>query len=267
MAKPEVHATEPMQADVTASTPAAGVQHAVWRAVLIALVSAKVALLAGSVVLYFGWGRAWHRRWGATDNEVATPLPGDDLVPNPRINVTHALTIDAPPSAVWPWLVQMGQGRGGFYSYTWIENLLKADIANSNRVLPEFQNLQVGDVVPLAAASKDLPGGISFPVALLEPQQLLVLHGDTRLGDGAGAPPVKPGTFVNTSWGFYLFPAEDGHRTRLVERWRVDYTPSDENKVVWSVGMEAGAFIMQRRMLLGVRERAEALAAEERKPV
>ena len=92
------------------------------------------------------------RRWGATTAELQRPLPGDDLVPHSRAGYTQAITIRAPVAAVWPWLVQIGQGRGGFYSYEGLENLVGCDIHNAERVLPEFQILASGDLLRPEAA-------------------------------------------------------------------------------------------------------------------
>lgn len=169
-------------------------------------------------------------------------------MPTPRINATHAITIRASAAEVWPWLVQIGQGRGGFYSYEWIENMMGLDIRNANRIIPEFQHLQVGDAIPFT------PDGFSVPVAIIEPEHALVLHGDTRTGNVPNA--LAPlGGYVNVTWGFYLCERADG-ATRMVERWRVDWSP--QNMLFYRLLMEPGAFVMEQRMLRGIKERAEA---------
>ena len=91
--------------------------------------------------------RPWYRKWGATDAEVDRSLPGDDLVAYPKGDYTHAITIRASAAEIWPWLVQLGQGRGGFYGYEWIENLVGCQIHNADHIIPEFQHLEVGDSV------------------------------------------------------------------------------------------------------------------------
>lgn len=202
--------------------------------------------------IYWKWVRPRHQRWGATDNEVSHTLPGDELILAPRINVTHAIPVDASPSQIWPWLVQLGQGRGGFYSYDWIENAMGLDIHTAPRILPEHQDLKVGDLIPLA------PDGFGIPVAILEPERALVLHGDTRI-PGKNAPPVKEGEFLAVSWGFYLFPQADG-TTRLVERWRADWTPTTVNEFAYRGILEPGAFLMERKMLLTLKSRAESMS-------
>jgi hypothetical protein len=143
-----------------------------------------IGLAAGAAAIYASVVRSWHLRWGTLDDEVDRALPGDELVPNAPLCATHAVTINAPIDQVWPWLVQIGQGRGGFYSYEFIENALGADIHNANRILPEFQNLKMGDQVPLAQ------GGFGLPVAILVEPRTLVLHGDTRL-DPNGMPSLR----------------------------------------------------------------------------
>ncbi len=93
--------------------------------------------------------RPWHMRLGATDAEVDRTLPGDHYIAHPRATATHVITINASAAEIWPWLVQIGQARGGFYSYDWLENLFGCDIRNADRILPEFQHLEVGDGVKL----------------------------------------------------------------------------------------------------------------------
>ncbi len=198
--------------------------------------------------------RPWHLRWGSTDKEVLRPLPGDELVPNPKLVATHAVTIVAAPEDVWPWIAQLGQGRGGFYSYDWIENLMGLDIQTSDRILPEYQALKAGDQIPLAPAGDDEPA-FSVPVAICEPGKVLVMHGDTRL-DPDAIPSMRPGDHFAVTWALYLEPLGQ-HATRLVERWRADWNESPTNFVFMRLFLEPGAFLMERKMLLGIKERAE----------
>ncbi|HYY98397.1 MAG TPA: hypothetical protein VE642_07400, partial [Pyrinomonadaceae bacterium] len=138
---------------------------------------------AGALAAYVLRVRPWHLRWGATDEELRERLPGDELVPSPNVEATHAVTVEAPVEEVWPWLVQMGQDRGGFYSYTWLENLVGCRMRNAGRIIPEFQQLQAGDAVRLH------PKAPPLPVLICEPPRALVLGSNT----------ASPGT-----WGFYL---------------------------------------------------------------
>ncbi len=213
------------------------------------LVAILVASAAAAVAAYALMVRPWHLRWGTREDEAARPLPGDDLVPHPQLNATHAVTIHAPIANVWQWLVQMGQGRGGFYSYDWIDNLMSLDMRSADHILPEFQNLKVGDKMPLA------PDGFGPVVAVLEPPRALVLYGDTRL-DPDAIPVMKAGDFFAVTWGWYLEEI-DANTTRLVERWRCDWNSSVANFFFMRAFLEPGAFLMERGMLLGVKRRAE----------
>lgn len=215
-----------------------------------------LAAAVGAITAYIVYIRPWHLRWGASDEELDLELPGDDLIEVPKLQATHAVTIQATPAEVWPWLVQLGQGRGGFYSYDWIENSMGLDIHTVDQIIPEYQNLEVGDVIPLA------PDSFGVPVAIVETEKALVLHGDTR-EDGPGeAPVLKEGDFMAVSWGFYLFDAPDG-ATRLVERFRADWNEAPHNSLFYRVFLEPGSFVMERKMLLGIKERAEANSKPE----
>jgi hypothetical protein len=205
---------------------------------------------------YWHWLRPWHLRWGATEAEVRRALPGDELVANPRLSATHAITIHAPVAEVWPWLAQIGQGRGGFYSYTWIENLLGCDIHNADRVHPEWQNLKAGDLILLH------PKVPPIPAVIVDPGRVIVLHGDTRQELDSNL--VKPRDYLATTWGFYLEPVDE-HTTRLIERFRSDYNPTPMNTFFNRVILEPGSFIMERKMLLGIKERAEGAARRQRR--
>lgn len=203
---------------------------------------------------YFNVIRPWHIRWGANDDEVKQLYPGDDLIAKPKINVTHAITIHAPTASVWPWLVQLGWGRGGWYSYTSIENRLGHGFRNADQIIPDYQSLKVGDTIPVS-------DDISIPVVILEPGRALVMHGDTRLPAYEGsskAPFVKAGDYLCLTWGFYLHECGDGS-VRLIERWRADYNNSLPKAVFNRLFLEPGAFIMERAMLLGIKQRAERL--------
>lgn len=207
------------------------------------------AASAALVAAYSFLARPWHLRWGSRDDELQKPYPGDELISEPKINATHAVTIQAPVSSVWPWLVQIGQGRGGFYSYEWIENLMGLNIDNADRILPEYQQLKAGDQIPLS------PDNFGIPVAICEPEKMLLLHGDTRL-DADAIPTMNPGDFLAVTWAWYLTPVDE-QTTRIVERWRCDWNASPQNWLFMRVFLEPGAFIMERKMLLGIKKRAE----------
>jgi hypothetical protein len=218
-----------------------------------ALVLAGVGAGALAAASYAWVIRPWTLRWGATRDEVEMALPGDDLVQFPKLCSTHAITILARPGEVWPWIAQMGQGRGGFYSYDWIENMMGLDIQNTDRILPEFQDIKAGDVVPLA------PDGFGLTVAFAKADEALVLRGDTRQDTGGIQIPLRPGDYLAASWGFHLFERVDG-ATRLVARFRADWGSNVQNAIFYRAFLEPGAFLMGRKMLLGIKARAERLA-------
>ena len=196
--------------------------------------------LAASAVLRVVYRRAVRKRildWGATAEEAARRIPGDELLEDADIVATRAITIDAPASAVWPWLVQMGPERGGAYTYDWIENLLGLDIHSADRIHPEWQRLEVGDV------QRVRKGGPGMRVELLEPERLL----STRSEDG---------TWV---WTFAL--DEEFGRTRLLSRNRISLHGASLGGRAGMCVMEPGSLVMERKMLLGIKERAERLAA------
>jgi hypothetical protein len=219
--------------------PLGGAARAAMRAGL-ALPAAVVAM-AGA---YWFVLRPWHVRWGATASEVESAWPGDHLIPHPRGDCTHAITIHRPAAAVWPWLVQMGQGRGGFYSYAWLENLLGCRMENAGRIMPEHQRLQVGDAIPTH------PSVPPLTVAILEPARALVLAA-TQAQDGFEV--------VSGTWGFFLRDL-GGRAARLVVRTRWTWGPGLLRWIGHRVGLEPAHFVMERRMLLGIKRRAESAA-------
>jgi hypothetical protein len=203
------------------------------------LFGVAVGAVVGLAALYGGVIGPWQRRWGATDEEVARAMPGDDLVSNPLEVTTRAVTVNAPPADIWPWLVQMGNNRGGLYSYDWIDLLIHAlDRRSVDRVLPEFQHLQVGDVMPYAKGS-------DFVVRVLEPDRFLVIQ-------------LSGTAEVVQSWG--LYPV-DAHHTRLVLRVQAAI-PVTPQLVPALLVLDPSEGFMVRKQLLGIKQRAEILAAQ-----
>jgi hypothetical protein len=193
--------------------------------------------VAGSAVLVRA-GRRRLLRWGATPAEIAAVQPGDELIANANVTATRAITIRRRPEIVWPWIAQLGQGRGGFYSYDKLENLLGFDIHSADRVVPEWQQLEVGDEIRLAPT-------VGLKAAIVEPGRALVLEGALPL---AQAPPF------DSTWAFILCEQPDG-TTRLLSRERYGYRRWWAPFVVEPT--QAASLVMSRRMLLGIRDRAE----------
>jgi hypothetical protein len=193
--------------------------------------------------------RPWMDRWGSTAEERALPLAGDELVPDAE-QQTHAVTIDVPPEAVWPWLVQMGQGRAGFYSHDRLERLVGAAIRNAEEIHPEWQHLAVGDLV---RTYRQIPRfePLGWLVATVEPAHLLVVHEPER------------GGIINSSWALVL--ERDGQRTRLLSRWRFRRRGAAHTAFKWLV-FDPAHFIMETGVLHGLKTRAEREAAVMLRP-
>lgn len=205
---------------------------------------------ATSGLIYTQVARPWFLQWGATAEEGRRILPGDDLAPRPQSQATRAITIRALPESVWPWLVQLGQGRGGFYSYELIENLFGCDIHNTSHILPEHQNLAVGDPIRLGPDGYPL-----YRVHEIRPGRWLVLLGaDPTTGATPDLEHLPP-TYTIGTWVFFLEPL-DGNETRLIVRSRVQHSPDLAQAVIWKL-VEPVHFVMEQRMLTGIKERAE----------
>lgn len=200
--------------------------------------TAAVAVSAGLILAV----RRASLRWGATDDELGMSLAGDDLLPAPDLTATRAITIAAPPSAVWPWLKQLGHNRGGFYTYDWLENLVGIGIHSADSVNPELQIRSVGEDVNLAP-------GLALSVTHLDHERALVVRGGVGLdGTDAGAP-------YDFTWSFVLLAQPDGS-TRLVVRERYKYLTGWAGALVEPVEMVS--LVMTERMLRGIRDRSES---------
>ncbi len=195
--------------------------------------------------------RSRYNRWGATDAEVEASMPGDELVTAPRLGYTRAITIAAPPNRLWPWLVQMGQGRGGLYSFDGLENLVGCNIHSASQVMADCQQLAVGDLIRLGPA-----GYPCFRVDQVDSGASLVLVGADPRPPHAVAPQDSPVGIA--TWQWQLRPTADGRGTRLLTRQRLSYPPTTGTAVIWHL-VEPVGFVMERRMLLGIKQRVERL--------
>ncbi len=203
-----------------------------------------ILVILAFAALYWVPVRRWMSRWGTTAADLARVMAGDVLLANPTYSGTMAVTVDAAPEHIWPWLVQIGYQRGGLYSYDWLDRLFGyLDRPSATRILPEFQHLAVGDMIPLGR-------GRSWPVAVVEPERALVL--DMRNMGG-----------FDWVWQFGLYPVDE-RRTRLVSRSCV------RTRTVWArlatYAIEPAGFLMTRRMLLGLKLRAEAMSDAASRP-
>ena len=196
---------------------------------LIAIASAVVAAGLGAFVRLY---RPWHLRWGATDEELVDDFPGDRIVVDPTFNATRAITVGAPPEAVWPWIAQMGFGRAGWYSHDLLDNLGRH---SADRIIPSFQDVQVGDVVPMG------PGGGGLRVKDF-------VRGEWFLWwDGIG----------HSTWLWSLKQVAPG-QTRLVTRVRTHYRWAHPTILFALLLMEPWDFPMMRKCMLGIKQRAES---------
>jgi hypothetical protein len=200
--------------------------------------AAALAAGAAGFVAYKYYFQPWNHHWGAGIDDVERKMPGDNLIKDPDVVTTRAIEIEAPPDQIFPWLVQMGQGRGGVYSYDWIERMLGLDIYNADRIVPQLQHLLEGDFLPLGNDGK------GFKVANLEKDRSLVLaHTDG-----------------NWTWDFGIYPIDDG-RSKLVSRNRISMNGGGFGFRLYMKLIDPGAFIMERKMLLGIKERVEKTEA------
>jgi hypothetical protein len=183
-------------------------------------------------------------RWGTAGSEPDDPLPGDELIPDPKWTYTLGVGIAAPPNEVWPWVAQIGQRRGGFYSYETLENVFGCKITNTTEILPDFQNPQVGDEVFLH------PKSPAMTVRAVDPPHALVLY-------GSPADVGKEESWAVSTWQFAIVPQADG-TSRLLTRGRSDYTPGVVNRLFFGrFPIEAITFTMSRKMLLEIKRLAE----------
>ena len=202
-----------------------------------------LASLAVLAVIVIALLTPWMDRWGATDEEIAATYPGDELVPEPASFVNRAITINAAPEYIYPWIVQLDATKGGWYSYTWLEGLIGCKMVNADRIYPEWQNLQVGDLVRMCP---DEPGPLPYTVAQIHPNQAIVMGHQ------------EDGEWVDL-YQIVILPQVDGS-SRLILRTRTQMVGG-----LWTI-IHPGVFIMERGLLRGVKERAEQLSESNYEP-
>ena len=205
-------------------------------------------LVAALVLCYAFVIRPWHIRWGATDEEVEGEMPGDHLLPEAGMVTTRAITIAASAGDIWPWLVQMGQGRGGLYSYDWLENIAGCDIHSADSIISPLQSLRIGDTIRLG------PEGYPYNlVSAIDTGRSLLLVGGFDIRSGSALRNADGAAFA-TTWLFHLHPLDERH-TRLIVRFRADWEDVLTTTFGIRGGLEPAHFVMERKMLLGICER------------
>lgn len=207
-----------------------------WRYVVTAVLWLSILLVLPPLLVltlpaYLLWVRPWQLRWGATEEEINRPMPGNDLVQRPTFNATRGVTVHARPEDIWPWIVQIGCGRAGWYSYDWIDNL---GFPSSERIMPEFQHIEVGDLVPFRPDGK-----MGMWVRGMEPNRW-VLWTDAK---------------GEATWCWGLYPVGE-KQTRLVTRLRVRYNWKSQ-WMIYFILQDVGDIVMMRKCLLGIKRRAE----------
>jgi hypothetical protein len=212
----------------------------------------KTAVTSAAAALTWRAVRPRMLCWGTQADEATRVLPGDDLLPNAMYVTTRAVRVQAPAEAVFPWLVQLGQNRGGFYTYDMLENLFRLDIHSADRIHPEWQELQAGvDYVSL-----DPQQTMKMTIVELEAPHAMVI----RTG-APGEAPQEPGDFfkgeIAGSWAFVVEPIDQA-TSRLIVRWRAAWRPNPAASLAAPILLEPAHFIMERGMLLGIKKRAEA---------
>lgn len=197
-----------------------------------------IILIGALIYIYDAFVKPWYSKWGATVAEMNLAIPGDEIVSQPGWEYTQAISIRAPVAQIWPWLVQIGQGRGGFYSFEFLENMIGCEIYNANQIIPEFQNLQVGDSIKLH------PKAPGIPVVLVESPSAIAsgIHDEKMIGA--------------SSWSF-LLRETDAQNTRLIARFRSSYSPTAFNIALNRIFVQPASLFMQKRMLIGIQQRVE----------
>lgn len=190
-------------------------------------------IIALAVISYLLVIRPWHVRWGATDHEVAQAMPGDEVVADASFSFTRAVTIKASAEEIWPWIVQLGDQRAGFYAYDWFDN---RGVRSAEKIMPELQSLEVGDAIPISSV-------VIYRVWSMADNQYVVWVSDDDPPSGAW------------TWALY---AKDGEQTRLVTRLR-GKMEWNSPKIAFALLLDAGDFVFMRKSMSGIKQRAEGM--------
>jgi hypothetical protein len=205
----------------------------------------------GLLVAYLGLLRPRMARWNATDEEVLSRQPGDELVSHPLLHTTCSITIHAPASQVWQWIVQIGYGRGGFYSYDRLERAAGLEgLRSATRINPDLQKLTVGDTVAISPVTP-------MKVAVLQPGRALVLQVLISPFTAEVLEPANPsGPWMDWTWAFLITPLDE-ESCRLTSRVRAAYSPYILLWPLMALLVEPVSFVMDRKLLMTVKQRAE----------
>jgi hypothetical protein len=215
----------------------------------------KIALVLDTLSAVPIWAgtpfvRRWHMRWGATDAEVTAPMLGDEVVRRAQFNATRTISIDAPPEDVWPWIAQLGYRRGGFYTYDLVDN---AGEPSADRIIDEYQDIKVGDLIPMWHESHGL--AIAYKVHSFEINKWMLWVHRPHENDES-----------DSTWSWRLGELPTGG-TRLVTRMKQDYRWQTPRLAMFNlILMEFGDFAMERRMLKGIKVRAERVTRHASRP-
>lgn len=214
--------------------------------------SNRITFFGGFLAAYVGLIRPWISRWNATDDELLKTQPGDEIIPHPLLNTTRSVLIQAPAEKVWPWVLQIGYGRGGFYSYDQLERAAGLEgLRSATRIDPALQKLKQGDTIHISPVTP-------MTVEVLKRNRAMVLH---VLMSPFTAQPLDPRNppqpWMDWTWSFLITPLNE-YACRLASRVRAVYAPYFLLWPLVALGIEPAAFIMDRKMLLTIKERAEA---------
>lgn len=215
------------------------------------------AIAIGATVLLSPLMRPWYSKWGATEAEANRKIPGDELVPEAKTQLTLAVTVRAPAGQIWPWLLQLGCQRAGWYSYDLLDN---GGIPSAEEIIPDYQHLEVGDIV------KAMPqGDLGFPVAAIEDYKRLTLGGALNTRTGEAVDPYDPDleAYFSGDQTFYLeeIPRDTGPAPRFIFRMCLGWNSGFFNTIAYRVFLEPISFVMARKTLLNIKRRAEAAMA------